>query len=183
MTWTDDGGMDRADAAAGARAGSGRERDRVGVDHADTGTGGVRDTAGDVGSTETGAVTGRPAGTDTSPGTGGPASTETNPGGLASTGTGTGAGETAALRAEVAGLRQALSSHPVIDMARGIVMATAGCTPEEAWRVLVDVSQHTNVKLREIARQIVESTYGPPPPAPVRAAMRAAYAELPGRSH
>ncbi|MER5767893.1 ANTAR domain-containing protein [Streptomyces sp. NPDC001985] len=91
------------------------------------------------------------------------------------------AAEAEALRQEVAGLRRALSSHPVIDMARGVVMATASCTPEQAWQVLVTVSQHSNPKLREVARHLVESTHGPPPPPPVRAAMRSARAALPGR--
>lgn len=88
--------------------------------------------------------------------------------------------ESEELRKEVDGLRQALASHPVIDMARGIVMATAACTPEQAWQLLVDVSQHSNVKLREVARHIVDSVNGPPPPPAVRTALRAAIAALHG---
>ncbi|MET7617845.1 ANTAR domain-containing protein [Streptomyces sp. NPDC005408] len=87
--------------------------------------------------------------------------------------------ESQALREEVEGLRRALRTHPVIDMARGIIMATASCTPNEAWQVLVHVSQHTNVKLRDIAQRIVDAVGGPPPPRPVRTALRSALAALP----
>lgn len=38
----------------------------------------------------------------------------------------------------------------VIDEARGMVMAMGPCTAQEAWGVLVEVSQHTNVKLRVV---------------------------------
>lgn len=87
--------------------------------------------------------------------------------------------EARALREEVDGLRRALLSHPVIDLARGIIMATAPCTPEQAWQVLVDVSQHTNIKLRDIAQRIVDSVDGPPPEKSVRAALRSALGALP----
>ncbi|MEU5401365.1 ANTAR domain-containing protein [Streptomyces sp. NPDC005963] len=79
------------------------------------------------------------------------------------------------LRDELAGLRKALASHPVIDMARGIVMATMSCTPDDAWQILVRVSQHSNTKLREVARHIVEGTHGPPPPPQVCEALRQVY--------
>ncbi|MCM2390644.1 ANTAR domain-containing protein [Streptomyces albipurpureus] len=85
------------------------------------------------------------------------------------------------LREEIAGLRKAMASHPIIDMARGIMMATASCTPEEAWQMLVQVSQRSNVKLRDVARHIVASTHGPQPPSPVRAALRAVYTARAGR--
>lgn len=85
------------------------------------------------------------------------------------------------LHEEIAGLRRALASRPTIDMARGIVMATAACTPEDAWRMLVQVSQRSNTKLRDVARHIVESAHGPKPPAPVRAALRAVYTARAGR--
>ncbi|MFF0062357.1 ANTAR domain-containing protein [Streptomyces sp. NPDC005279] len=87
--------------------------------------------------------------------------------------------EVQALREELAGLRHALSTHPVIDMARGVIMATASCTPDQAWQVLVSVSQHTNIKLREIAQRIVESVAGDPPAEPIRAALRSALSALP----
>ncbi|MCA1220139.1 ANTAR domain-containing protein [Streptomyces sp. 8L] len=86
--------------------------------------------------------------------------------------------ETEGLRREVDGLRHALESHPVIDMARGLVMAAGGCTPDDAWRVLVEVSQHTNIKLRDIAQSLVDGVDGPPPAPPVREALNASLRRL-----
>jgi ANTAR domain len=81
------------------------------------------------------------------------------------------------LREEVAGLRRAMKTRPVIDMARGMVMALGGCSPQDAFSVLVDVSQHLNVKLHEVARHLVDTAGdGPTPPANVRAALRNALA-------
>ncbi|MEV6793273.1 ANTAR domain-containing protein [Streptomyces sp. NPDC051320] len=82
--------------------------------------------------------------------------------------------QTEDLRHEVDGLRQALRTHPLIDTARGIVMATGSCSEEEAWQVLVDVSQCTNIKLREIAQRLVDSITGPPPSRPIKLAFQAA---------
>jgi AmiR/NasT family two-component response regulator len=62
----------------------------------------------------------------------------------------------AALQTEVVELRvtneqlkQALASHAVIDQARGMVMAP--CSSDRARDLLVDVSQHCNIKLRDVA--------------------------------
>ncbi|MEH0419492.1 ANTAR domain-containing protein [Streptomyces sp. B21-083] len=77
------------------------------------------------------------------------------------------------LQAEVQQLQQAIESRPVIDQARGILMAVESCTADEAWDALRDTSQHTNTKLREVAEAIVTvSTGGPPPAEPVRTALR-----------
>ncbi|MEU8678320.1 ANTAR domain-containing protein [Streptomyces sp. NPDC048560] len=70
------------------------------------------------------------------------------------------------LRSEVEGLRLALASRPVIDTARGILMALGSCTGEQAWQMLVHASQNSNVKLRDLAHQLVASYHGVPlPPA------------------
>ncbi|WEH36660.1 ANTAR domain-containing protein [Streptomyces sp. AM 4-1-1] len=90
--------------------------------------------------------------------------------------------ESAALREEIEGLRKALASRPLLDMARGIVMAAGRCTPEEAWQILVETSQHTNIKLRHVAEAVVEGVGGPPPPEAVRSAMRAALARMRGNA-
>ena len=59
--------------------------------------------------------------------------------------------EVVELRARNAQLDRALASRAAIDQARGMVMALAPCSSERAWDLLVDVSQHCNVKLRDVA--------------------------------
>ncbi|HET7522687.1 MAG TPA: ANTAR domain-containing protein [Acidimicrobiales bacterium] len=55
-------------------------------------------------------------------------------------------------------LQKRLLSMPVIEQAKGIIMATNHCTPDEAFDILRRASQRTNVKVRVIAEQIVERT-------------------------
>jgi AmiR/NasT family two-component response regulator len=45
-------------------------------------------------------------------------------------------------------------------MAKGIVMERYGVDPDAAFRVLVRLSQETNTKLREVARQVVDTRSG-----------------------
>jgi GAF domain-containing protein len=52
-------------------------------------------------------------------------------------------------------LREALESRDVIGQAKGILMARRGCTPDAAFEALRKASQHRNIKLREIAEQVV----------------------------
>ncbi|MGW7259304.1 ANTAR domain-containing protein [Streptomyces sp. NPDC054834] len=61
-------------------------------------------------------------------------------------------------------LEHAMESRPVIDMARGVLMAGFGCQPEEAWEILVTVSQHANVKLREVVEAVTSAATGKPMP-------------------
>ncbi|MFH8342222.1 ANTAR domain-containing protein [Streptomyces sp. AM6-12] len=61
----------------------------------------------------------------------------------------------AALRAEVEQLKQALASHAVVDQAIGMIVALGRVTPEQGWQVLRDVSQHTNIRLRNVAELIL----------------------------
>ncbi|WP_327400757.1 anti-sigma factor antagonist [Streptomyces sp. NBC_01288] len=68
------------------------------------------------------------------------------------------------LRVEVVQLKRAMLTRPVIDLARGVLMASFGLSPEDAWSVLVDVSQHTNTKLHQLAEDLVDSVNGPPLP-------------------
>ncbi|MDN3020402.1 ANTAR domain-containing protein [Streptomyces sp. S.PB5] len=80
------------------------------------------------------------------------------------------------LRAEVEQLRQAIISRPVIDQARGILMAAHACTSEEAWFILRKTSQLSNTKLRTVAAALTAGTGagGPLPPEEVRTALRTA---------
>ncbi|GGU76630.1 hypothetical protein GCM10010260_06080 [Streptomyces filipinensis] len=87
-----------------------------------------------------------------------------------------------ALRLEVEQLRQAIDSRPVIDQARGILMAAHGCTPDRAWEVLRETSQRSNTKLRQVAAEITASARPGAPPLPerLRAALRTAIDGRPG---
>jgi hypothetical protein len=60
----------------------------------------------------------------------------------------------------VSSLRTAMSSRSTIEQAKGIVMAREHCTADEAFAVLTRVSQHTHVKLRQVAERVVEDAQG-----------------------
>ncbi|MFE9768238.1 anti-sigma factor antagonist [Streptomyces sp. NPDC005808] len=64
------------------------------------------------------------------------------------------------LRIELVQLRRALQTRPVIDLARGVLMASFGLSAEDAWKVLVSVSQHTNTKLHHVADNLVNAVTG-----------------------
>lgn len=53
-------------------------------------------------------------------------------------------------------MEEALQSRAVIDQAKGIIVARYGCDPEQAFQRLVRVSRNNNVKLREVARLLVD---------------------------
>jgi hypothetical protein len=59
------------------------------------------------------------------------------------------------LQAEVDQMKEALASHAVVDQAIGMVVALARVPPDQGWEVLKDVSQHTNIKLRNVAELIL----------------------------
>ncbi|MCX4977820.1 ANTAR domain-containing protein [Streptomyces sp. NBC_00620] len=82
------------------------------------------------------------------------------------------------LRVENDQLVQALASRAVIDQARGMVMALAPCSSERAWDLLVDVSQHCNVKLRDVAAALVASPNGVTLPEQIRRELRGAMRRL-----
>ncbi|MFE5395512.1 ANTAR domain-containing protein [Streptomyces sp. NPDC056568] len=84
------------------------------------------------------------------------------------------------LQEEVAQLRRAIASRPVIDQARGVLMALHACTSDEAWHILREASQLSNTKLRTVAAAVTASAEsdGPPPPAEVRSALRTALGRL-----
>ena len=60
-------------------------------------------------------------------------------------------------------LQTALASRAVIDQALGIIMGQNRCTSHEAFEILRTASQHRNVKLRDIAVQMVTAVSGQPP--------------------
>jgi hypothetical protein len=55
------------------------------------------------------------------------------------------------LEEEVDQLKEAVASHAVVDQAIGMVVALGRVSPDQGWEVLKDVSQHTNIKLRNVA--------------------------------
>ncbi|MGW5651296.1 ANTAR domain-containing protein [Streptomyces humi] len=61
----------------------------------------------------------------------------------------------AALQREVDQLRHALVSHAVVDQAIGVLRAVHGLGGRESWDVLQQVSQDLNVKLREVAADVL----------------------------
>jgi GAF domain-containing protein len=54
-------------------------------------------------------------------------------------------------------LEAAMHSRAVIEQAKGILMAVHGITADDAMKRLIEESQHTNVKLRDVAARFVES--------------------------
>jgi GAF domain-containing protein len=52
-------------------------------------------------------------------------------------------------------LQQALVTRPVIEQAKGILMAARGVSEEEAFRLLVEQSQRENIKLHDVAARFV----------------------------
>lgn len=59
------------------------------------------------------------------------------------------------LQEQVRQLKEAVVSHAVVDQAIGMVVVLGRVTPDEGWIVLKEVSQHTNIKLRNVAEMIL----------------------------
>ncbi|QLH24936.1 ANTAR domain-containing protein [Streptomyces sp. Rer75] len=78
---------------------------------------------------------------------------------------------------EVLQLRRAMQTRPTIDLARGMLMASFGLTPEAAWNVLVKTSQNTNTKLHRLARDLVGTMQGGTLPEAVQKQLTAAVAD------
>ncbi len=64
------------------------------------------------------------------------------------------------LRAENRQLQQALASHAVIDQAIGVLTVLGQIPPSDGFTVLRDVSQHTNIKLTEVAEEVLKHGQG-----------------------
>ncbi|HEX6526326.1 MAG TPA: ANTAR domain-containing protein [Streptosporangiaceae bacterium] len=76
----------------------------------------------------------------------------------------------------IARLQARLESMPVIEQAKGILMAQHLCGPDQAFDLLRRVSQRANVKVSVLAAQIVEQIASPEPgriPWPTRSSERA----------
>ena len=58
-------------------------------------------------------------------------------------------------------LSEAMRSRAVIEQAKGILMAGRRCDAEEAFKLLVELSQNTNVKLRDVAQALVDEARKP----------------------
>jgi hypothetical protein len=52
-------------------------------------------------------------------------------------------------------LQAQLASMPVIEQAKGVLIAERGCDPDQAFDLLRRASQRSNVPVRELAAQIV----------------------------
>jgi len=57
-----------------------------------------------------------------------------------------------------------------------MLMAIASCSGPDAWRMLVEISQHSNVKLRDIAAALVAAATGGLLPPGIEPAYRQALA-------
>ncbi|MFI2764104.1 ANTAR domain-containing protein [Streptomyces echinatus] len=88
-----------------------------------------------------------------------------------------------ALQEEVGQLRQALISHALIDQAIGVVITVGRLSPDQGWDALKHMSQHTNVKLREVARCLVEWPARGRIPEAIRRALPAAVEHARTRTH
>ena len=57
-------------------------------------------------------------------------------------------------------LQSAMQSRAAIEQAKGILMGQRRCSAEEAFDLLIRISQDTNRKLRDVARALVEQAAG-----------------------
>ncbi|NJQ05580.1 ANTAR domain-containing protein [Streptomyces lonarensis] len=64
-------------------------------------------------------------------------------------------------------LQAAMQSRSVIDQAIGMVMSSRNCSSEQAMKSLRTLSQHRNVKLRDLCSQLVGRLTGSPAPPPL----------------
>jgi GAF domain-containing protein len=53
-------------------------------------------------------------------------------------------------------MQEAMANRAVIEQAKGIMMRDRGCDADEAFNVLVSLSQESHMKLREVAQRLVD---------------------------
>ncbi|WP_307804680.1 ANTAR domain-containing protein [Streptomyces sp. VRA16 Mangrove soil] len=80
------------------------------------------------------------------------------------------------LNVEVEDLRRAVPSRAVIDQAIGVVIAISQLSAEESFGVLREVSQRSNVKIREASAHLVAFARGEAMPEAERAELDRALA-------
>ena len=61
-------------------------------------------------------------------------------------------------------MQTAMQSRAVIEQAKGIIMGDRRCSADEAFEILVKVSQDSNRKLRDVATALVERAQSAPRP-------------------
>ena len=70
--------------------------------------------------------------------------------------------ELLALEQEIDGLKAALGTRSVIGKAMGIIIEREGVNETEAFEILKAMSQHSNVKLRDVAARLTEKAQPTP---------------------
>ncbi|MEU1480405.1 ANTAR domain-containing protein [Streptomyces sp. NPDC005760] len=75
------------------------------------------------------------------------------------------------LQDEIGQLQEAIVSHAVIDQAIGVVITLGTLRPDQGFEVLREVSQHTNIKLRQISEQLVDWVHSEQLPEEIRTAL------------
>ncbi|WP_369181622.1 ANTAR domain-containing protein [Streptomyces mutabilis] len=75
------------------------------------------------------------------------------------------------LQEQIRQLKEAVVSHAVVDQAIGMIVVLGRVTPDQGWIVLKEVSQHTNIKLRNVAEMILIWGRTGVMPAEIRAAL------------
>jgi AmiR/NasT family two-component response regulator len=60
-------------------------------------------------------------------------------------------------------LKQAMESRAPIEQAKGIIMGSMSCDANEAFAILKVQSQRQNLKVRDLAEEIVRNTMRPNP--------------------
>ena len=63
-------------------------------------------------------------------------------------------------------LRAQLETMPVIEQAKGILIAQTGCSPDKAFAMLRQASQRSNIRVSELAAGIVDRAVTKPRPRP-----------------
>lgn len=58
---------------------------------------------------------------------------------------------------ELAGLRTAMATRAVIEQAKGMLMLQRHCQADEAFKVLVELSQTSHRKLHDVAEMLVST--------------------------